>query len=93
MMLRSVTLVRTDVSEERIASIIKVAIIGELGGPPKHRFLQESHGVESHKTEFFIVINVKSYSASCNLFGDNCYGGDNKFTSNTQYSEHGIVFV
>jgi hypothetical protein len=30
-MLRGVTLVRTDVSEERIASIIKVRRIGELG--------------------------------------------------------------
>jgi hypothetical protein len=26
---------------------------------PKHRFLQESHGVASQKTEFFIVIAVK----------------------------------
>jgi hypothetical protein len=30
-MLYRVTLVRTDVSEERTASIIRVAIIGELG--------------------------------------------------------------
>jgi hypothetical protein len=30
-MLRGVTLVRIDVSEERIASIIRVTIIGELG--------------------------------------------------------------
>jgi hypothetical protein len=30
-MLRRVALVRTDVSEERIASIIKVTRIGELG--------------------------------------------------------------
>jgi hypothetical protein len=54
-----VALVRTDVSKKRIASIVTVIKIGELGTtlevtsnrstlrciPPKRRFLQEPHGV------------------------------------------------
>jgi hypothetical protein len=58
-MLNRVALVRTDVSEELCASIIRVTRIGELGTlagtsirsmlrrnkfPPKRRFLQEPHG-------------------------------------------------
>jgi hypothetical protein len=39
-MLRHVTLVRTDVSEEQYV-------------PPKRRFLQEPHSVTSQKTAFF----------------------------------------
>jgi hypothetical protein len=50
-MLLLVTLVRTDVSEELSASIIRVTRIG---------FLQEPHGVISQKTSFFIVTAVKS---------------------------------
>jgi hypothetical protein len=69
-MLRHVALVRTDVSEELCASIIRVARIGELGTtlvvtsnrrcqiPPKRRFLQEPHGVTSQKTPFFNVNSV-----------------------------------
>jgi hypothetical protein len=64
-MLCRVALVRTDVSEERIVSIIRMTRIGELGtlarrflSPwwwrryvlPKRRFLQEPHGVTSLKT-------------------------------------------
>jgi hypothetical protein len=66
-MLRRVAVARTDVSEERIASIIRVKIIGDLGKklavtsnrstlrcvPPKRRLLQEPHGVTSQKTAFF----------------------------------------
>jgi hypothetical protein len=52
-MLRHVALVRTDVSRELSASFIRVTRIGELGAvPPKHRFLQELHGVMSHKMPF-----------------------------------------
>jgi hypothetical protein len=62
-MLSSVTLVRTDVSEELSDSLIRVTRIGELGTtlavrrlqvPPKRRFLQEPHGVTSQKIPFFI---------------------------------------
>jgi hypothetical protein len=60
-MLRRVALVRTDVSEKPSASIFTVTRFGELGTtlaetsmlvPPKHRFLQEPHGVTSQKTPF-----------------------------------------
>jgi hypothetical protein len=61
-MLRRVTLVRADVSEEPVASFIRVTRIGELflrsvrrllvaacvvPSSPKRRFLQEPHGVTS----------------------------------------------
>jgi hypothetical protein len=73
-MVRYVALVRTDVSEERSASVIMVTRIGELGTtlavtsnrrtlryvPPKRRFLQEPDGVSSQKTAFFIVTAVKT---------------------------------
>jgi hypothetical protein len=62
-----VALVRTDVSQEGIASIIKVTIIGELGTtlpvtsnrrlPPKLRFLQEPQGVTSEKATFFATVD------------------------------------
>jgi hypothetical protein len=68
-MLRRVPLARADVSEERIASMIRVTRIWELGtklavtsnrstlryDPPKRRFLQESRGVASQKTTFLIL--------------------------------------
>jgi hypothetical protein len=53
--LRSVALVRTDVSEEHSASVSRVIRINELG---KRRFLQEPHGVTSQKTAFFDGIYV-----------------------------------
>jgi hypothetical protein len=69
-MLRCVALVRTDISEGPSASFIRVTRIGELGTtqaatnrrqvPPKRRLLQESHGVTSQKTPFFIVTAVKT---------------------------------
>jgi hypothetical protein len=52
-MLRRVALVRTDVSEERGAPIIRVTRIGDLGTT----FLQEPHGVTS---SFFIATAVKT---------------------------------
>jgi hypothetical protein len=71
-MLRRVVLVRTDVSEESNASIIRVTRIGELGTTlvvisTEARceemlwlFLQEPHGVISQKTAFLIVTGVKT---------------------------------
>jgi hypothetical protein len=65
-MLCHVALVRTDVSEERSASIIRVTRIGELGAlaatSNRHTplFLQETHVVKSQKTAFFIVTTVKT---------------------------------
>jgi hypothetical protein len=53
-MLRRVALVRTDVSEEPSASVIRVKRIGELRktlAATSNR--KESHGVTSPKTEFF----------------------------------------
>jgi hypothetical protein len=52
-MLRCVAVVTTVVSEQRIASIIRVSYVS-----PKRRFLQESHGVTSQKTAFFTTIPV-----------------------------------
>jgi hypothetical protein len=51
-MLHRVGHVRTDVSEERSSSSIRV--------PPKRRSLQEPHGVTSQNTAFFTVTAVKS---------------------------------
>jgi hypothetical protein len=66
-MLRRVALGRIDFSEELSASIIRVTRIGELGttlvitsNRLTLRFLQEPHGVTSHKTQFFIVTAVKT---------------------------------
>jgi hypothetical protein len=53
-MLRHVALVRTNISEELSASFIRVTRIGELTR------LQESHGVTSQKTPFFIVTAMKT---------------------------------
>jgi hypothetical protein len=61
--LAPVALVKTDVSEERIASIIRVERISELGTlavTMKRRFLQKPHGVTSQKTAFIKVTAVKS---------------------------------
>jgi hypothetical protein len=71
-----VTLVITYVSEESIASIIRVkgirdleilavnvvpsSLMMEATRPPKHRFSQEPHGIISQKMAFFIVITVKT---------------------------------
>jgi hypothetical protein len=66
-MLRHVALVKTDVSEELSAPLIRVARNGEVGTTlavtsNRHalRFLQEPHGVTSQKTPFFIVTAVKT---------------------------------
>jgi hypothetical protein len=48
-MLRRVVLVRTDVSEDPSAYIIRVT-----------GYLQQPHGVTSQKTAFFIVTAVKT---------------------------------
>jgi hypothetical protein len=63
-MLRRVVLLRTNVSEERIAYIIRVARIGELGttltvtSNISTFLLQETCGVTSQKTAFFIKIRI-----------------------------------
>jgi hypothetical protein len=53
-------LVTTDVSEERIVSIIRVTRIGELGtlAVTSNRSMLP-HGVTSQKTTFFIVTAVR----------------------------------
>jgi hypothetical protein len=55
--LRRVALVRTDISEERITSIM---LVTANAVPPKRRFLQELHGVTAQKTPFFVVTAVKT---------------------------------
>jgi hypothetical protein len=73
-MLRRMTLVRTDVSDERSPSIIRATRIDELGTtfavtsnrptlwrryiPPKRLFLQEPYGMTSQKKEFFTRVYV-----------------------------------
>jgi hypothetical protein len=54
--LRSLALIRTDVSEGRNASIIRVTRIGELGTTlaVTSNILLDPHGVTSQKTAFFI---------------------------------------
>jgi hypothetical protein len=65
-MLRRVALVRTDVSEELSASIIRVTRIGELGTTlavtSNRRTL-----VTSKKTPFFIVTAVKTSNLTVNV--------------------------
>jgi hypothetical protein len=71
-----VTLVRTDVSEDRIASIFRVHECEQVTersckllyrqrlvvsyDPPKRRFLQEPHGVISQKMIIIIVTAVET---------------------------------
>jgi hypothetical protein len=73
-----VAAVRTDVSEELIASIITVLQLlwrffppwlRRQCVPPKRRFLQESHSVTSHNTAFFIHTST-SESTLLYCFGD-----------------------
>jgi hypothetical protein len=62
-MWRRVDLVRTDVSEERIASKIMLERISELRRryvSPKRPFLQQSHGVTSQKMSLLVVVSVKT---------------------------------
>jgi hypothetical protein len=63
-MSRHVALVRTDISEECSASIIRVTGISEPGTlavvPPKCPFLQEPHSITSKKTAFFIGTTMKT---------------------------------
>jgi hypothetical protein len=68
-MIRRVALVRTDVSEERGASIIRVTRIGELGktlavSSNRHnaatKYSQEPRGVTSQRMAFFIVTAVNT---------------------------------
>jgi hypothetical protein len=61
---------KNDVSEELSNSIIRVTRFSELGAtlvPPKHRFLQEPHGVTSQKMPFFIVTAVKTLNLTSEM--------------------------
>jgi hypothetical protein len=58
-MLCGVVLVRNDVSEEIMASFIRVTRICELGTTLAVT-IQEPHGITSQKTPFFIVTAVKT---------------------------------
>jgi hypothetical protein len=51
-------LVRTDVSDKHVATIIRTLAVTSLKSPPKRLFLQESHGVTSQKTAFFNDLNA-----------------------------------
>jgi hypothetical protein len=62
-MLRHVALATTLVSEEPSASFIMVTTISEV--LPKHRFLQQQHGVTSQKTPFCIVTAVETSNLTC----------------------------
>jgi hypothetical protein len=79
-----VVLIRTDVSEECIASIINLTRIGERGTmlavtsnktryeeilTPKLRFLVEPHCITSKKTAFFIITAVKTPKSYIALTG------------------------
>jgi hypothetical protein len=43
-------------------STILVTLMMEVIIPPKHRFLQEPHGITSQKTKFFIVTAMETSS-------------------------------
>jgi hypothetical protein len=62
-MLRSVALVRTDVSEEHSTSIIRVARIGELATDARSK----PHDVITQTMAFFIVTAVKTSNLSLML--------------------------
>jgi hypothetical protein len=80
-MLGRVVLIRTDVSEELSASLIRMTRIGELGTtldvtsnrtsceeiPRLRRFLQEPHDVTSQKTAFFIITALKTSNLTQNI--------------------------
>jgi hypothetical protein len=70
-MLRRVALVRTDVSVQRSASIIRVTRIGELGTALAVTSDRRTpHGVTFQKTLFFIVTAVKTSDLiQINTFG------------------------
>jgi hypothetical protein len=62
-MSRGVALVRTNVSEEGITSVIRVTRISEVGTlavTSNRRMLQAPHGVISQKMVFYIVTAVKT---------------------------------
>jgi hypothetical protein len=69
-MLRRVALIRTDVSEERRASVIRVKIGSELGTTlavtSNRRRLRRN--IVSQKTEFFIVTAVKTSNLTYVLY-------------------------
>jgi hypothetical protein len=60
-MLRSVALVRTDVSEEYSVFFFSSRRRRSYV-PPKRQFLQKSHGLTSQKTQLSIITPVKTYN-------------------------------
>jgi hypothetical protein len=60
-----VTAVRTNVSEERITSIIRVKVISKL--ETKCRFLQDLRAYISHKSAFFVVSRFYQKSSRSTL--------------------------
>jgi hypothetical protein len=62
---------RTDVSDERVASITVKSIreLGTLAVTSKRRFSHEPHGVTSQKMAFFIVTAVKNSKSYIALTG------------------------
>jgi hypothetical protein len=91
--------VRTDVSEERITSIIRVTRIGGdtfLGNISS--FLQEPYGITSQKMAFFIVCceNLKSYILPflcVHSFGIVLYILCNLISSSVRGLSSGLVFI
>jgi hypothetical protein len=59
-MVRRVLLVRTDISDEHIASVIRVTRTGELGAKLEVTSNRSTHGATSQKTAFFIVTVVET---------------------------------
>jgi hypothetical protein len=74
-MLRGVALVRTDVSEERSASFIRVKRLSELG---------TTAAVTSNRRISSQRASVASYSCRCSYFTDSCHPdeGGAKFLKN-----------
>jgi hypothetical protein len=60
-----VALVRTDVSEKSIASIIRVTIVGELG--TNLAITSKRSAAHFQKTAFFIVIAVRTLNLTCSV--------------------------
>jgi hypothetical protein len=81
-MLRRVTLVRTDVSEDLSASFIKVTRIGELG-------TMLVLTINRCKLRSSQLASVDSYSQRCSYFKDSCHPdeGGAKFLRNVGLQE------
>jgi hypothetical protein len=83
-MLRRVALVRTDVSEEPVASLIRVTRVGELGSTQAATSNQRTLQRNTKRT------SVASCSLCCSLFTDFCHpDGVARFLRNVgSYNSH-----